>query len=162
MTASGVISWHVEGAYNPSDRGSSAGGNHIVLDAPIHYGRLRRAKGDALCKPSSKFWGLTGPENREIDCHHCIRTALHLGMGIDARAALDLGSRWYGSLIVRQGLLSAIEFRTRPSRWTLPPPVPPQPDRLLQAVRPIAPWVKTVRVSGAHSAESSFGSATIE
>lgn len=45
-------------AYTPNEAASYGGGEHLVLEAPFLKGRLYRARGDALCKPRRKFWGL--------------------------------------------------------------------------------------------------------
>jgi hypothetical protein len=139
--------WHVEGTYNPSDRGSSKTGNHMVLDEPLHVGRLVRKAGDPLCKPAKSFWGLTGPKNRPIDCHHCVKQALRLGLGIDAAPSLDLGRHWQATLAVEGGLPKRIDLR---SRWfrqpPLEPPTPPDAGVLLRAVQAIAPSVRAVQI----------------
>jgi hypothetical protein len=148
-TPAGQIKWHAEGAYNPSDRGSNAGADHIVLEEPVHVGRLVRAKGDPLCKPAKKFWGLTGPDkSRVVTCHHCIRQALRLGMPIDAQAALDVGRSWSASLIIEKGCPAHVVLRSRWFRHPPPePPTPPSDDRLLRVVQAIAPSVRAVRVT---------------
>jgi|GEM_PF-5179712 len=139
------LQWHVEGAYNPSDRGSNAGGEHIVLDEPLHAGRLVRSVGDPLCKPRGKFWGLTGLRERPANCHHCIRQALRLGMQFHARAALDFGRSWSVVLFFDQGRPTQLHLRSRWFRY--PPPVPlstPSEEELLRAVRAVAPGVTKV------------------
>lgn len=137
--------WHVEGAYNPSDRGSNAGGEHIVLDEPLRAGRLVRSAGDPLCKPRGKFWGLTGPVVRTANCHHCIRQALRLGMKFHARATLDFGRSWSVILFFDQGRPTQLHLR---SRWfRSPPPVlptTPSEEALLRAVRAVDPGATKV------------------
>jgi hypothetical protein len=146
------VHWHVEGSYNPSDRGSSKSGNHLVLDVPLRAGRLVRDKGDPLCKPKGKFWGLTGPdrnrgEPRVIDCHACVQQALRLGFNFDAAQSLDLGRSWSAKLVIEQGRPRRVMLR---SRWFMQPPVqppePPSEQSLLRAVQAIAPSVRAVRI----------------
>jgi len=161
-----ALKWrrHIEGAYNPSDRGSSAGGNHIVLEEPLQFGRLVRQAGDALCKPAKKFWGLTGPgEDRVLDCHHCIRQAFRLGWDFDALAALDLGRSWSATLVIEGGHALRVEYR---SRWFgHPPPIPPtvpSAERLLRAVSPLVPEAKRLALSSWAVGDHVGGTATIE
>jgi len=142
--------WHVEGTYNPSDRGNSKTGNHMVLDEPLRTGRLVRDKGDPLCKPATKFWGLTGAragEARAVTCHQCVKQALRLGVDFDATPSLDLGRSWSGTLMVKRGMSRSVALR---SRWFRQPPVqPPEPPReefILRQVQAIVPSVRAVRI----------------
>lgn len=144
--------WHVEGSYNPSDRGHSKSGNHMVLDVPLRAGRLLRDKGDPLCKPKGKFWGLTGPdrdrsEPRVIDCHACVKQALRMGLDFEAMPSLDLGRSWDSRLVIEHGRPRRVTLR---SRWFRQPPVqapePPYEQSLLRAVQTIAPSVRAVRI----------------
>jgi hypothetical protein len=70
----------VYGAYNPSDRGNSAGGNHLVVSEDLARGRLRREAGDALCKPERKFWGLYKHPERKPTCKRCLEISARLGL----------------------------------------------------------------------------------
>lgn len=45
-------------AYHPRDTGNSHGKRHLLVSEDYERGRLKRSKGDALCKPASKFWQL--------------------------------------------------------------------------------------------------------
>lgn len=146
-----VVRWHVEGTYNPSDRGNSKTGNHMVLDEPLRAGRLVRSKGDPLCAPAKKFWGLTGPvavrEDRSVSCHKCVKHGLRLGLDFGAKAALDLGHVWRAALVIESGRPTKVELQ---SRWfrtpPLEPPAPPSEQALLQAVQAMAPSVRSVRI----------------
>jgi hypothetical protein len=51
--------WHVEHAYTPRETAMYGGADHVVVDEPIHIGRLKREPGDALSRPRAKFWGLS-------------------------------------------------------------------------------------------------------
>jgi hypothetical protein len=50
--------WYIAHAYTAQETGSYGGADHIVVDEPIRIGRLSREPGDALSRPSRKFWGL--------------------------------------------------------------------------------------------------------
>ena len=139
------IPFHVEDVYNPSDRGSQPGGNHLVVEAPLHEGRLHRNAGDPLCKPAEKFWGLTGRHAERVTCHNCARMALRLGLPFDGHVALDFGRSWSIRLIIEHGRSDRMEIR---NRWFRVPPVesptPPDADRLLREVQAIDPHARSV------------------
>lgn len=80
-----AVRWAVEGAYHPMDTGTLAGGGHVVVQDDLHVGRLHRAKGDALCKPRGKFWGL-GAHRDKPDCKRCVEIALRLGFLVSCPA----------------------------------------------------------------------------
>lgn len=63
LLASLPFRWHVEYAYETAMYG---GANHIVVDEPIHIGRLSRAPGDALSRPRIRFWGLSPVEDGRL------------------------------------------------------------------------------------------------
>lgn len=69
-------------AYTPRETGSHGGGNHIVCLDAFQHGRLSRAKGDALCKPRAKFWGLEPPSGGEkaVTCTRCLEIAVRAGV----------------------------------------------------------------------------------
>lgn len=50
--------WHIAHAYTAQETGSYGGADHIVVDEPIHIGRLKREPGDALSRARKNFWGL--------------------------------------------------------------------------------------------------------
>lgn len=66
-------------AYSPHERATTGSAVHIIVKAPegIHIGRLKRAFGDALCRPSANFWGLTEKEpGKDLpDCILCAERA---------------------------------------------------------------------------------------
>jgi hypothetical protein len=70
----------VYGAYNPSDRGNSAGANHLVVTGALVRGRIRREEGDALCRPAQKFWGLYSHPERKPTCKRCLEIAARHGL----------------------------------------------------------------------------------
>jgi hypothetical protein len=143
--------WHVEGSYNPSDRGQSKSGNHLVVDEPLRAGRLVREPGDPLCRPAKEFWGLTGGgrEDRVVDCHMCIKRAIRMGLEFGARPSLDMGRSWSATLVVDAGRPRQIDLQ---SRWFRQPPVAPpslpSEQQMLRAVQVMAPSVRTVRMLG--------------
>jgi hypothetical protein len=141
----GGFPFHVTGAYNPSDRGSNAGGNHLIVDALLDVGRLHRQPGDPLCKPARNFWGLTGDLRGSVTCHKCAEIALRLGLPFDGRLHLDVGRSWSTVLVIDKGKPSHIFLR---SHWfRVPPVVPPTPpteEWLLRAVRFIHPHAAQV------------------
>lgn len=74
-------------AYNPGQGPSSNGAYHLVAKAPIQSGRLRRAPGDALCKPARRFWGLDGGRTEaDFNSRPCARCA-ELRLRLQERAA---------------------------------------------------------------------------
>lgn len=54
------LQYAVAYAYNPKEGGSSNGKYHLIVTAAegLTLIRVQRQKGDALCKPAAKFWGL--------------------------------------------------------------------------------------------------------
>jgi len=137
--------FHVTGAYNPSDRGSNAGGNHLIIDKKFDLGRLHRQPGDPLCKPARKFWGLTGDVRKNVTCHKCAEIAMRLGLPFDGRLQLDVGHSWSVTLVVDKGrpnhiFLRSYWFRSPP----VVPPMPPDEETLLRAVRIIYPTAQNV------------------
>jgi hypothetical protein len=77
------LTGHVRYAFNRSQGASSNGKYHLVLDQPLHAGRLNREKGDALCKPRSKFWGLDrGSPRAVVDCPVCLQRAQQHGISV--------------------------------------------------------------------------------
>jgi len=58
--------WHVEHAYTPNETAGHDGADHIIVDDPIHIGRLRREPGDALSRKRARFWGLSGVEDDRL------------------------------------------------------------------------------------------------
>lgn len=70
-------------AYTPNETGSYGGGTHLGLPCDLVAGRLRRAFGDALCKPHRQFhnpeW--TGPLEHIPNCLRCLDLAARLTAG---------------------------------------------------------------------------------
>lgn len=67
-------------AYSPRHGAVSTGAEHLVLKQDLSAGRLKRKRGDALCKPADKFWGLEvfpDQENRTRQwlCKRCAELA---------------------------------------------------------------------------------------
>ena len=58
--------WHVEHAYTPNETARYGGADHIIVDDPIHIGRLRREPGDALSRRRARFWGLSSVEDDRL------------------------------------------------------------------------------------------------
>ena len=70
------LTGHVRYAFNRRQGGAYNGKYHLVLNRPLSAGRLTRRAGDALCKPSNKFWGLEkGSEYAAVDCPTCLQRA---------------------------------------------------------------------------------------
>jgi hypothetical protein len=61
-------------AYSPRERTASQGGYHIIVPQDgMKFGKAVRNKGDAICKPAKKFWGLTILGGSELpNCKHCL------------------------------------------------------------------------------------------
>ena len=74
------IPWHTEHAYSVRETGSFGGGDHIVIEKPLHLGRLKRKARDPLCKPRDKFKFLDIPDDEETrpNCKKCIEIAKRL------------------------------------------------------------------------------------
>lgn len=59
--------WYIAHAHTGRATMSYEGGaDHIVVDEPIHIGRLKREPGDALSRPAKKFWGLYRTDDRSL------------------------------------------------------------------------------------------------
>lgn len=58
--------WHIAHAYTAQETGSYGGGDHIVVDEPVHIGRLVREPGDALSRPKRKFLHLVAVEEGRL------------------------------------------------------------------------------------------------
>jgi hypothetical protein len=77
------LTGHIRYAFNRRQGASSNGNYHLVLDQPLHAGRLNREKGDALCKPRTKFWGLDqGSAQAVVDCPVCLKRARQHGVTV--------------------------------------------------------------------------------
>ena len=77
-------------AYSPRENDGSSGKYHVVTQVPLEAGRLRRAAGDALCKPARKFWGLDARSFERFQtypCKRCKALAERLGLLDAAKAA---------------------------------------------------------------------------
>lgn len=75
-------------AYTPVETANYGGGDHLVVTSDFTAGRLVRKKGDALCKPRRKFWGLhdVEPEGRRV-CKSCRKIAERHSVDVDAMVA---------------------------------------------------------------------------
>lgn len=61
-------------AYSPRENVGSGGRCHLITTAALEVGRLKRAPGDALCKPRKQFWGLDGGRTPEdFETYGCVR-----------------------------------------------------------------------------------------
>jgi hypothetical protein len=58
--------WHIAHAFTPNETAKYGGSDHIILDEPIHIGRLRREPGDALSRRQARFWGLSRVEDDRL------------------------------------------------------------------------------------------------
>jgi len=77
------MSLRQEYAYVSNQGPNSRARTHLVTDSPIVSGRLRRAAGDALCKPRSKFYHLSHEcqeQPKERLCPRCVEIAERLGL----------------------------------------------------------------------------------
>jgi hypothetical protein len=63
-----------------SQTATNDGGDHIVVAEAIASGRLKRKAGDALCKPSHKFWGLQPGHADKANCLRCLEIAERLAL----------------------------------------------------------------------------------
>lgn len=75
------VKTHVSYAYSPRENVGSGGSDHIVLEEDFTQGRLTRKAGDALCKSSKKFWGLTAlNDGKPANCLKCLEIAEKLNV----------------------------------------------------------------------------------
>lgn len=58
--------WHIAHAYTPNESAGYGGADHIIVEEPIHIGRLRREPGDALSRRRARFWGLSRVEGDRL------------------------------------------------------------------------------------------------
>jgi len=72
-------------AYAPRESATHGGSDHVVLLRDLDLGRLRREKGDALCKPAKKFWGLVVASDRLPDCLACIERVEKISLELSRR-----------------------------------------------------------------------------
>lgn len=77
-----VPSAHVRTAYHLRQGPRMQNGEHAVLDQPLHSGRLHRETGDALCKPTAKFWGLYESPDRPVSCRRCAELVERHGISV--------------------------------------------------------------------------------
>lgn len=66
----------------------SNGRDHIVLDDALEVGQLRRAAGDALCRPRRKFRDLSPGSNTatgHATCPVCLQRAERYNVVVEAR-----------------------------------------------------------------------------
>lgn len=74
-----LVRSHVEHEYARRTTATYSGADHIILDSPLEYGRLRRNSGDALCKPYGEFRCLVEMgDGRWPTCKACKRQAIRL------------------------------------------------------------------------------------
>lgn len=67
-------------AYSPRQTAWSYANYHAVLTEPLSAGRFQRQAGDALCKPTRKFWGLELITTSPVTCPRCIELAERHGV----------------------------------------------------------------------------------
>lgn len=70
-------------AYSPKEGATdgffSPGKDHFQLSGSLVKGRLRRNRGDALCKPAEKFWGLLETGDKQVvTCSICLGHMINL------------------------------------------------------------------------------------
>lgn len=74
-------------AYSPRQGDMTIARTHAALADSFQRGRFRRERGDALCKPRDRFWGLEPTEDyREVDCPTCVDRARRYGIVQDSGA----------------------------------------------------------------------------
>ena len=78
-------------AFTSRCTGNYSGRDHVIIASGRLTGRRKREPGDALCKPTAKFWGLergsdlAEPELRRRNmCSTCLEVATRLGLDLDA------------------------------------------------------------------------------
>ena len=78
-----LFTWKLVGASSPSNNhnGINYATYHIVLEEEFVSGRMRRRKGDALCKKLERFNGnlwATPYDGAVLDCKACLGQALKI------------------------------------------------------------------------------------
>lgn len=65
--------WSYAYAYSPREsRRAHQGRVHVVTNEDLSHGRLKRRKGEVLCRPSGKkFWGLQPRTLEEFEASPC-------------------------------------------------------------------------------------------
>jgi hypothetical protein len=66
---------------------------HAVLDQDLNAGRFKRTKGDALCRPAEKFWGLEPITTRGVSCPKCKELAERYGVELIDPTAPERSAR---------------------------------------------------------------------
>ncbi|QVJ00392.1 hypothetical protein KGD82_16665 [Nocardiopsis eucommiae] len=88
-----TLTAHVGYAYQLRQSDRSISRDHAVLEQPLTVGRLVRKRGDALCRPRRKFWGLESVnDQRNITCPTCVARAERYGVTI---RPLTTTGPWY-------------------------------------------------------------------
>lgn len=88
-----TLTAHVGYAYTPRQGALSTSSGHAVLEQPLQVGRLVRERGDALCRPRRRFWGLESVnDQRDITCPNCAARAERYGVTI---RPLTTTGPWY-------------------------------------------------------------------
>ena len=77
MTA---LTAHPAYAYSPRQGAWTIARYHAALDQPLVAGRCKRDKGDALCKPAQRFWGLEAVTTSPVTCPRCLELAKRYGV----------------------------------------------------------------------------------
>lgn len=67
-------------SYSPRHNVKTSSANHFVLDEVYESGKYKREPGDALCRPSEKFWQLEKMHEDDIvvDCQKCLDKMLSI------------------------------------------------------------------------------------
>lgn len=80
-TQTANLTAHPAYAYSPRPSSkNSIGRDHAMLDQPLTAGRFKRERGDALCKPAKRFWGLYAVVTSPVTCPRCIELAERYGV----------------------------------------------------------------------------------
>ena len=77
-----TLTAHPEYAYTRRQGDRSIAHDHAVLDQDLIAPRFRREKGDALCRPARKFWGLYPTDASPVTCPRCIELAERYGVAL--------------------------------------------------------------------------------
>ena len=77
--------WYAAHAYTPNETATHGGGVHAIVLEDFASGRIVRKKGDVLCRPKRRFWGLHGVEKgRVVTCKGCTSLLRRFGQSLEA------------------------------------------------------------------------------
>lgn len=145
------IGFTVQGAHHPSSRGNADGCNHIVVSEEVHKGRLLSKPGDPLCRPASDFWGLTGPEDRPVNCQRCALMGMRLGVAFTGTMLLRVAGWRWACLRIAEGKPVAVDL------YSYGKTIPPGPQAVTEGLQAFLKGYRVDHVPEQHFEEDRCG-----